>query len=83
VHPLEPALHQLGQPGGLAQVLVELEVFQDEVEAANRLRRILTGLEAHGVVLHLGHPGGVLGLGLGEEERLEPSNVGVALAAGQ
>ena len=36
---LEIALDQLGQPGGLAQVLVELQILEDEVEAADRAGR--------------------------------------------
>ena len=43
----------------------------------------VAGLEPDGVVFHLGHPGGVLGLGLGEEEGLEAADVGIAPPAGE
>ena len=52
-------------------MLVELEILEDEVEAAGPGPVGFAGLEADRVVLHLGHPGGVLGAGLGQEEGLD------------
>src|SRR5437667_7441798 len=59
-------LHQLRPPRGLAAVLVELEVFQDEVHRAARATRG-SRLEPECVVLHFGDALLVLGLRIGQE----------------
>ena len=83
VYRAELRLDQLSQPGRLAQVLVGGQVLQDEVESLLLGRRLGLGLEAHRLVLHLRHPLRVLGLGLGQEERLVPSHLGVPAAPRQ
>ena len=67
--------------GGLPQVLVELQILQDEVEPARRIRWRRPGFEPDGLVLHPRHPRRVLGLGLGQEVGLEATDLGVAAAA--
>src|SRR5580765_6253927 len=59
-------------------MLVELEVFHDEVEASARLDSAVRTIEPYRLILHPGAPLGILGLGLGQEVRLEPANPAVA-----
>ena len=83
MHRLESRLHQLGRPGRLPQVLVELEVLEDEVEATGHRRLVVAGLEPHRFVFHLGDPRGVFGLRLGQKVGLEAADLGVPTPARQ
>ena len=76
------SLDQFGEPGRLAQVLVGRQILEDEVEPLLLRRGLGLGLEADRLIFHLRHALGVLGLGLGEEERLVARGPRCSRAAG-
>src|SRR3954447_25835372 len=80
---LQLPLDQLGRAGRFTKVLVQLKIFQYEVQAHSGLARRGIGFEAYRFIFHLRHPSRVFRSCLGQEVRLVAANVGVAAASGQ
>src|SRR6185436_9446533 len=83
VHRLQLALNQFGSTRRFTKMLVELEIFQYEIQAHSSFARGGVGLKAYCFVLHLRHPSRVFRPCLRQEVCLEAANVSVAVAPGQ